>query len=101
MKYMTSYGYNPQGMVQTMQILQEAAGKGGKAPEFLSTHPNPGNRIEYLTKELQSNYPAQAQSGVFGAENFQRNVLRRGKAVVGMIDLSDPTTWCLTCRDEK
>jgi predicted Zn-dependent protease len=87
-------------MVQTMQILQSASGKGGKAPEFLSTHPNPGNRVEYLTKELQSKYPAQAQSGIFGGENFQQNVLSRERVVDAKIDWSNPAIWCITCRNE-
>jgi predicted Zn-dependent protease len=41
---MTAAGYDPQGMVEVMQILQQASG-GGSQPEFLSTHPNPENRI--------------------------------------------------------
>lgn len=100
MKYMTSYGYNPLGMVQAMTILQQASRKGGKAPEFLSTHPNPGNRIEYLTREIETKYPAHAHSGIFGGANFQQHVLSRGKIAIGVISLADPTTWCVMCRNE-
>ena len=76
LKYMTQAGYNPLGLVQLMQILQSAGGGKG-APEFLSTHPNPGNRLEYLTEEIQKNYFEAARSGDLGEENFRRNVLSR------------------------
>src|SRR5215204_4081599 len=43
LRYMTQAAYDPRGMVQTMSVLQQATGgKGGV--EFLSSHPNPGNR---------------------------------------------------------
>ncbi len=41
---MRATGYDTQGMVEVMQILQSAGGGSGQ-PEFLSTHPNPENRI--------------------------------------------------------
>lgn len=37
-------GYNPEAMVEVMRILASASGGGGQ-PEFLSSHPNPDNRI--------------------------------------------------------
>jgi predicted Zn-dependent protease len=73
LKYMTQAGYNPQGIVQLMQILKSSGGGKG-APEFLSTHPNPGNRIEYLTEEIQKKYFDASQSGELGEANFQRYV---------------------------
>lgn len=44
---MRAAGYDPQGMVEVMQILQQASG-GGSQPEFMSTHPNPENRIRKI-----------------------------------------------------
>lgn len=44
---MRAAGYDPQGMVEVMQILQSAGGGGGQ-PEFMSTHPNPENRIRNI-----------------------------------------------------
>jgi len=73
LKYMTEAGYNPQGMVQLMKILQSSGGKKG-APEFLSTHPNPGNRVEYLTEEIEKKYFDAARNGELGEENFQRYI---------------------------
>lgn len=42
-------GYNPQEAIPLWQRM-EKAGDGQKAPEFLSTHPSEGNRIEQLQK---------------------------------------------------
>ena len=38
---------------QTLDRISEASG-GGKLPEWLSTHPNPGNRIEHIEKMLDT-----------------------------------------------
>lgn len=44
-------GYDPQGMVEVMQILQEASG-GASQPEFFSSHPNPENRIREIQEAI-------------------------------------------------
>src|SRR5688572_394992 len=75
LKYMTASGYNPQGMVQLMNVLQKTG--GGGAPEFLSTHPNPGNRLEYLSSTIKKRYARAASTGRLGEEEFRRNVLSR------------------------
>lgn len=51
-KYMKESGYDPEQMIEVMKILDKAAG-GQSPPEFLSTHPNPGNRIEQLKIEIE------------------------------------------------
>jgi predicted Zn-dependent protease len=53
---MTQAGYDPRGIVELMEILKRAAG-GSRQPEFLSTHPDPGNRSERLTQLLKERYP--------------------------------------------
>lgn len=73
LQYMTQAGYNPRGMVQLMRILQQAGGDGG--PQFLSTHPDPGNRIEYLTETINEKYRMAAQNGQFDGPDFRRHVL--------------------------
>jgi Zn-dependent protease with chaperone function len=45
-------GYNPKAMADFFQKLEQQGGSGG--PQFLSDHPNPGNRVEAVTKEIQS-----------------------------------------------
>jgi predicted Zn-dependent protease len=48
-KYMMQTGYNPESMIEVMEILKEAAGGGGKRqPEFMSSHPDPDNRMEKI-----------------------------------------------------
>lgn len=44
-------GYDPRGMSQFFEIINAQA-KGGRPPEFFSSHPNPENRAERATKEI-------------------------------------------------
>ena len=50
-------GYNPRAMAQFFAKLEKEVGKGG--PQFLSDHPNPGNRVEAVDKEIASWPPKQ------------------------------------------
>jgi predicted Zn-dependent protease len=56
-QFMTEAGYNPVGIVELMKILNSARGDAGGQPEFMSTHPNPGNRIEQLISIINQTYP--------------------------------------------
>jgi Peptidase family M48 len=47
--------YNPLHMAQFFQKLEKEGGAGG--PQFLSDHPNPGNRYEAVKEEIQ-NWPS-------------------------------------------
>jgi len=49
--FMSAAGYDPQEMVGVMQILQSAS-QGGGPPEFMSTHPDPGNRITHIQETI-------------------------------------------------
>ncbi len=52
-------GYNPMYMAEFFQKLEkEAAGTGGAGPQFLSDHPNPGNRVQAVQQEIK-NWPSQ------------------------------------------
>jgi len=54
--YMVVAGYNPTGMVETMQMLEKESEI--RQVEFLSSHPSPQNRVAYLSQKIQSrNYP--------------------------------------------
>ena len=55
-RFMTEAGYDPQGLVELMEILNSARGLSGQ-PEFLSTHPNPDNRVEQLLALINEQYP--------------------------------------------
>lgn len=58
-----SSGYDPRSMVRVMEILDEASG-GGRPPEFMSTHPDPGNRIERINEEIERQFPDGLPSGL-------------------------------------
>jgi predicted Zn-dependent protease len=70
--YMVRAGYNPQGMIETMQVLQDE--QKVKPVEFFSTHPNPQNRINYLTQKIQAKYQNLVDVKI-GKENYHRNAL--------------------------
>jgi len=74
--YMVMAGYNPNGMAETMQMLQEQSKSG--TIEFLSTHPNPENRVGYIKDRIARKYP-QAGSLRIGKEDYARNVLEQLK----------------------
>ncbi|MBV8072618.1 MAG: M48 family metalloprotease [Acidobacteriaceae bacterium] len=48
-------GYDPHGMPQFFQTIEAKYGAGGA--QFLSDHPNPGNRTEYINKEISTFVP--------------------------------------------
>jgi hypothetical protein len=49
---MARSGYDPLDMANMFKTIEEQGGSGG--PQWLSDHPNPGNRYAYITKEAQS-----------------------------------------------
>lgn len=49
-------GYDPNAMIGVMRILRDAAG-GARQPEFMSTHPDPGNRIERIKEHIKTQFP--------------------------------------------
>ncbi|HVU89204.1 MAG TPA: M48 family metallopeptidase [Pirellulales bacterium] len=56
-------GYDPRAMIGVMQILDKASGDGGP-PEFLSTHPKPANRIQYIKTVIQKEFPNGVPAGL-------------------------------------
>jgi len=57
-------GYDPRAMVGVMKVLDEATGGGGGPPEFLSTHPKPANRAEYIEAAIKKWYPNGVPQGL-------------------------------------
>ncbi|MFM9267246.1 M48 family metalloprotease [Tychonema sp. BBK16] len=73
-QFMTEAGYDPKGIVEVMQILGSAR-KGEAAPEFLSSHPNPENRVEKLQALITENFPNGVPANLMsGREEFAKNV---------------------------
>ena len=48
---MARAGYDPRDMASMFQTIEKQS--GGSGPEWLSDHPNPGNRSAYITKEAE------------------------------------------------
>ena len=46
--FMKEAGYDPQAMLQVMEVLASAGDGQAQPPEFFSTHPNPENRMEKI-----------------------------------------------------
>src|SRR3954470_14914972 len=49
---MARAGYDPRDMANMFRTIEKQGGSGG--PQWLSDHPNPGNRVEYITQEAQA-----------------------------------------------
>ena len=86
-KIMYEAGYDPQAMVAFFRKLEEMD-KGSGGPQFLSDHPNPGNRAEAVTGAI-SQLPA---------KRFvtQSNEFRTAKAAAASHKM--PTTSLFTTR---
>jgi beta-barrel assembly-enhancing protease len=48
---MARAGYDPRDMANMFKTIEQEGGAGG--PQWLSDHPNPGNRVAYITKEAE------------------------------------------------
>src|SRR5262245_3119358 len=48
---MARAGYDPRDLAHMFDTIQRQGGNGG--PQWLSDHPNPGNRTQYITAEAQ------------------------------------------------
>jgi Zn-dependent protease with chaperone function len=49
---MARAGYDPRALARMFETIEkESKGKGSADPQWLSSHPNPGNRTQYITKE--------------------------------------------------
>ena len=70
LRMLTDAGYAPQAMVSFMKKLESKSGSG--VPTFLSTHPSPANRVQYL----QSRVNAQRSKGNDGLSEtaYRRNI---------------------------
>jgi predicted Zn-dependent protease len=51
--FMNDTGYNPQDMIQVMQVLASSR-QGQSPPEFFSTHPNPESRVTRIQEAIQN-----------------------------------------------
>jgi Zn-dependent protease with chaperone function len=64
---MARAGYDPRDMASMFKTIEKQGGSGG--PQWLSDHPNPGDRSAYITKEAQS---LRVQNAVGETRGFQQ-----------------------------
>lgn len=64
LKFMHMAGYDPRALIGVMKILENATGGSTRQPEWASTHPNPGNRVENIKGLLQEMFPAGVPAGL-------------------------------------
>ena len=62
-KLMTEAGYDPRALIGVMEILGSSR-EGGGQPEFLSTHPDPGNRAERIREAIAAEFPNGLPAGL-------------------------------------
>jgi predicted Zn-dependent protease len=63
-RFMTEAGYDPRAMMEVMKVLESASKGAGGRPEFLSTHPNPGNRQQHIQETIVKLFPNGLPSGL-------------------------------------
>jgi len=117
-RYMTLAGYNPVGSYTAMQTLASLTGRS-PTPEFLSTHPDPGSRVERIRSIIEEEHPTafdQPDRGLF-AQRYRERLLEPMAALPPpapppspsgrdgdrletdrAFALADASTWCSVCR---
>jgi hypothetical protein len=66
-------GYDPNGIIETMQILQKEESMG--RCDYFSSHPSPENRIDYIKARIQTLYLEISVDAKIGREEYHQNVL--------------------------
>jgi beta-barrel assembly-enhancing protease len=54
---MSEARYDPRALLNLMKILEEASSGRSRQPEFMSTHPDPGNRLQHIEQEIARRFP--------------------------------------------
>ncbi|MEM8963292.1 MAG: M48 family metalloprotease [Acidobacteriota bacterium] len=70
-RFMADAGYDPRAMMTVMKILGSASA-GQRQPEFMSTHPNPENRIGEIERAIREVFPNGVPAGLEGAPDGAR-----------------------------
>lgn len=125
-RYMANVGYNPRGQLEVMEVLQSLS-KGSSTPEILSTHPDPGARVQQIQDLLNTQYastqnnpqyqdfkeryktefldvikkmppaPKQQQSKLRSTPPADPAALKTTR-YAAHDTISDPSQWCAFCR---
>jgi hypothetical protein len=69
---MARAGYDPRDMANMFKTIEQHGGSGG--PQWLSDHPNPGNRYAYILEEAQSLHVTNARHDSSAFQNIQSHL---------------------------
>lgn len=73
-RYMTRAGSDPRQLIAVMAMLESVSDDGGgRVPEWLATHPSPGNRREHIAEIIQAT-PASAIGGSINRESYLQEI---------------------------
>jgi Zn-dependent protease with chaperone function len=75
---MARAGYDPRDMASMFKTIEQQGGAGG--PQWLSDHPNPGNRYAYITKEAESLHVENARRDNGAFQNVQARLRQMSPA---------------------
>ncbi|MHC5022958.1 MAG: M48 family metalloprotease [Planctomycetota bacterium] len=102
-KYMTRAMYDPQGMLQVLEVLRQAAA-GASTPEFLSTHPHPETRLKTVTGLIRGPYAFTQDNSEFRLwrDRFQDRATPYLPTIsLGAFGQGRPAGWCAICREKS
>jgi len=74
---MADAGYNPIEMARFFEKLEDKAGRGAAIEQFLSDHPNPGNRIAAISDEARDMPRRNYMDDETGQLGHARDVVRK------------------------
>jgi predicted Zn-dependent protease len=69
--YLVAAGYNPNGMVEMMKMLEQL--NSSSPIEFFSTHPSPENRLELIEQKIREK--GWQPLGLVNEQDYRKNVL--------------------------
>ena len=69
---MAAAGYDPRDMANMFRTIEQQGGSNG--PQWLSDHPNPGNRSAYITEEAQSLHVVNARRDSSAFQSVQAHL---------------------------
>src|SRR6185436_929108 len=73
-RYSSRDNFDSREMVNVMKVLDPlSATEGGRLPEWLSTHPNPGNRVEHISS-LISKQQTDFTGATINREGYERKL---------------------------
>src|SRR6187431_1850416 len=79
---MARAGYDPRELARMFETIEKESKGSGGAPQWMSSHPNPGNRSAYITKEAEAlTIATAADTSQFGPIKAAFKALPPGKSM--------------------